>query len=157
MHFAAGYFKGQAAMRLLVSALVALILSICFGPASAADATGSWAYQGPAESGLWLDTLQVGNKVRFQLELSRGAPSYNSGSLEGEFELNGASGVFETREYGTCRIKFEFKAASVKIMEAEEEEQKCGFGYNVHANGTLVLKSRKKPTFSAGDSRNGPR
>ena len=132
----------------------ALLLPVALGTAYANDATGSWEYRGPADSGMWLKTEQVGHKVRFQLELARGAPSYNSGWIEGAFEVHDASGVFRTNQYGVCEITFEFARSSVRITESENR-QECGFGYNVHANGTLLLKSREAPKFSDGDPRLG--
>src|SRR4051812_22646841 len=101
------------------SFLPALLLFLQFNAAQASDATGSWEYRGPSESGMWLKSQQVGNRVRFQLELARGAPSYNSGWIQGEFDLNGASGIFQTAEYGTCEITFEFTGNSVRIRETD--------------------------------------
>jgi hypothetical protein len=135
-------------MLLLVTLLIALPSS-----ASENEITGTWEYSGPSESGLWLKTLQNGNVVHFQLEISRGAPAYNSGWIEGDFTLSGTSGVFQSSEYNTCTIVFEFKKSSVLIHEAQEDNQDCGFGRSVHANGTLVKKNHGKPKFSNGDPR----
>lgn len=139
-------------MRFAPLILRVLLLSTGFGTAYANDVTGSWEYKGPAESGMWLKTQATGDKVRFQLEVARGAPSYNSGWIEGEFDLDGTSGVFRSTEYGDCEIAFEFTRSSVRIAEGEDKGQ-CGFGYNVFADGTLRLKSRSKPTFSDADPR----
>jgi hypothetical protein len=132
-----------------------LLFTLCVGTADANGVTGTWEYHGPTESGMWLMTLQTGNEVRFQLEISRGAPSYNTGWIEGKFRLKGTSGIFRSSEYDKCAIKFEFKESTVRLQEMSQEEQECGFGYNVHAQGTLVIKSRKKPKFSSGDPRSG--
>lgn len=139
-------------MRLAPLIFQALLLSIVLGTAYANDVTGSWEYKGPSESGMWLKTQATGRKVRFQLEVARGAPSYNSGWIEGEFDLNGTSGVFLSTENGNCEMAFKFKRSSVRIEEAEDKQQ-CGFGYNVYAVGTLMLKSRSRPKFSDGDPR----
>ena len=141
-------------MRHSPSSLVGLLLSVWLSAAVAGNATGTWEYQGPAKSGMWLKTRQVGHRVRFQMEIARGEPSFNSGWIEGQFELNGTSGVFETNEHGHCEIKFQFAHSSVHVMESEEK-QECGFGYNVYATGTLNLKNRKKPKFSVTDPRHG--
>jgi hypothetical protein len=137
-------------MRPAFSTLSALALASAVGAADAADVTGSWEYSGPAQSGLWLKTRQTGDTVRFQLELARGAPSYNSGWLEGEITLAGAAGVFRSNEYGNCEIAFEFAPAFVQLKEVQEQ---CGFGFNVHADGKLRRKSVKPPKFSASDPR----
>jgi hypothetical protein len=139
-------------MRPTPSALSVLALAITIGVAHAADVTGSWEYSGPAQSGLWLKTRQAGDKVRFQLELARGAPSYNSGWLEGEIKLAGTTGVFRSNENGACEIAFEFAPTFVQIKEAPEQNA-CGFGFNVHADGKLRRKSVRPPKFSASDPR----
>ena len=55
--------------------IVSFFLLPCLvGAAAGTDVTGTWEYRGPSESGLWLMTLQTGNVVRFQLEISRGHP-----------------------------------------------------------------------------------
>lgn len=118
-------------------------------------ATGTWQWNGPAESGMFLKTLQVGDKVRFQLEISRGAPSYNSGFVQGEFPLAGHRGTYATGEEGVeCEITFTFHASSVELVQSAARGT-CGFGGNVHADGVLSLKSRLAPTFSEGDPREG--
>jgi hypothetical protein len=130
-----------------------LLFLFSVGTTAANGVTGTWEYHGLAESGMQLMTLLTGDVVRFQLEISRGAPSYNTGWIEGKFRLTGASGIFRSSEYGTCVIKFEFKKSTVRLQEASPEEQECGFGHNVHADGTLMIKSRKKPKLSNGDPR----
>jgi hypothetical protein len=139
-------------MRLALLIFRVLLLSIAVGTAYANGVTGSWEYKGPSESGMWLKTLETDRKVRFQLEMTRGAPSYNSGWIEGEFNLNGTSGVFRSSEHGDCEIAFKFMRSSVRIEEAEDKQQ-CGFGYNVYAVGTLARKSRSTPKFSNSDPR----
>lgn len=140
-------------MRFTPLIIRVFLLTGC-GTAYANDVTGSWAYKGQAESGMWLKTEATGHKVRFQLEIARGAPFYNSGWIEGEFDLNGTSGVFQTSEYGNCEITFKFTRSYVRIMESEGKRQ-CGFGHNVYADGMLKLKSRSRPKFSYGDPRYG--
>lgn len=141
-------------MRIILLLVSILIFPFLVVTAGANDFTGTWEYHGPAESGMWLMTLQNGNEVRFQLEISRGAPSYNTGWIEGKFLLKGSSGIFQSSEYGTCAIKFEFKKSKVNLKEVNQS-QECGFGYNVYAEGTLVKRSHNKPKFSKGDPRTG--
>ena len=144
--------------------LVLLSLGIIGSPTlvfGAGSVTGSWASHGSVESGgLWLKTIQIGKKVQFQLEISRGAPSYNSGFIEGKFNLHSGQGIFKLKsnqdESSDCEINFSFSPSKVVITESTETDmhQSCGFGYNVHAYGTLFIKSREKPKFSQGDPRN---
>lgn len=138
-------------MRYLNGLLLALMLLPLTSVAQ--NFTGSWEYHGPAESGMWLKTEQHGKDVRFQLELQRGAPSYNSGWIEGEFQLHGTQGVFSSDlDSGRCDISFRFSQKYVEISQDNNGYQ-CGFGYNVYAIGTLRLKSKQKPKFSNGDPR----
>jgi hypothetical protein len=98
---------------------------------------------------MWLKTEQKGEKVRFQLELQRGAPSYNSGEIEGELVLSGDGGIFRDRnESGLCEIAFKFHSKRVDLKQSGDGAG-CQFGHGVVAEGTLSLKSRKKPKFSA--------
>jgi hypothetical protein len=140
-------------MRQPLVFLTALICTFTVGTADARDLTGSWEYRGPAESGMWLMTQQAGNEVRFQLEVARGGPSYNTGWIEGTFSLKGTSGIFRTNEHGPCQITFKFSRSFVQIKPALDQEQKCGFGHNVYAEGTLRRRSSGKPQFSNGDPR----
>jgi len=140
-------------MRRLLLLVSVLLFPFLVDTADANNFTGTWEYHGPAKSGMWLKTLQNGNEIRFQLEIARGAPSYNSGWIEGKFLLKGSSGVFQSSEYGKCAIKFEFKKSKVYLEEKNHHE--CGFGYNVYADGDLTIKSRKKPKFSKGYPRTG--
>ena len=122
--------------------------------AGAQTFTGSWEWHGSKESGSSLKTQRSADKVRFQLEVSRGAPSYNSGFIEGEFALRGADGVFSSTEDEGCEIAFHFDAKRVKLVQATEKGN-CGFGFGVYASGTLSLQSRRVPKFSKGDPRAG--
>lgn len=141
-------------MRITSLVICILLFPLWIGMADANDFTGTWEYHGPSEAAMWLKTHQMGNKVRFQLEISRGAPSYNSGWIEGKFLLKGNSGIFQSVEYSDCAIKFKFSESKVQLSEVNQD-QDCGFGHHVYAEGTLKIKSRKKPKFSKGDPRSG--
>lgn len=145
---------GRAAVHHCWKAAFAFAVFSLAVAASAGERTGSWGVRGPAGSGKWLKALHEGNSVRFQLELSRGAPSYNSGWLEGEFELKGNTGTFRSED-GACEILFTFRPAAVRLSYVEDRNA-CGFGHNVWADGTLRRTSRKPPKFSTGDPRTGP-
>ncbi|MDB5801422.1 MAG: hypothetical protein JWL63_2361 [Rhodocyclales bacterium] len=106
---------------------------------------------------MWLKTLQQGNQVRFQLELQRGGPSYNSGWIEGEFKLIGSSGKFSGGIDGTekpCEITFRFYRRHVEIGQPGVAPS-CNFGFNVYAVGKLTQKSKNNPDFSESDPRFG--
>ena len=118
------------------------------GCAWAADFSGSWYSGSPEKGGVWLQTQQQGARIRFQLEASRGAPSYNAGEIEGEFELRGNAGTFkQTIDDGVCEISFVFSAKQVELRQNSSAND-CGFGYAVNASGLLRRKSTKSPKFS---------
>ncbi len=120
---------------------------------AAQSVTGTWEYSGPAESGLWLKTEQTKHTVRFQLEISRGSPSYNSGWIEGEFSLRQNAGDFrKTTDSGVCEISFLFQANRVELTQTGDHAG-CGFGHNVFATGVLKRTGRSKPRFCADDPR----
>jgi hypothetical protein len=132
--------------------IMALLLSLLHAGAVAKNVTGSWEYHGPAKSGMRLQTEQSDQNVRFQLEVQRGAPSYNSGWIEGEFKLRNNLGVFlKTTEEGLCAISFQFSSGRVELKHLGQEFA-CQFGHNVFAEGVL-RKTQRKPKFSDGDPR----
>ena len=125
------------------------------GVAAAQTFTGSWQHRGQSKSGLWLDTEQSKNIVKFQLEVSRGAPSYNTGWIQGEVELKHNVGYFEkSTDSGVCEISFRFQAKSVELKQ-DGDYSGCEFGHNVFAIGVLKRTSYKQPKFCAGDPRSG--
>jgi hypothetical protein len=114
--------------------------------------TGTWGWSGENESGGYLKTIQRGNKVQFQLEIYRGAPSYNSGSIDGEFDINGSTGAFNSTEFGVCEILFDFQKSKVVLTQPSDKTD-CGFGHGVYPDGTYPLSSNDTPEFSVGDPR----
>jgi len=147
----------NAALGLMkISVLLKSVLALVSIPliAGAQEFTGTWERRGENESGMWLKSREESGIVKFQLEISRGAPSYNSGFLEGEFVLKGAGGVFSSKEVGNCEISFRFDSARV-VLEESKYGGECGFGYGVHAHGELELRSHSSPEFADGDPRAG--
>ncbi len=104
------------------------------------NVTGTWSWSGENESGGYLKTIQTENKVQFQLEIMRGAPSYNHGLIDGEFNLDGNVGIFQTNEYGSCEIFFDFQKTKAVLTQPPEKTD-CGFGYGVYPDGTYILNS----------------
>lgn len=147
--------RPEQAMRAMVKILMlALLLPFCDVWAEQ-TVTGRWEYHGPAESGIWLKTAQNKNSVSFELEIARGAPSYNSGWIRGELELHAGVGEFKkATESGMCEIRFHFQAKRVELKQMGDHFG-CGFGHNVFAIGVLKRVSHQKPDFCAGDPRTG--
>ena len=86
--------------------------------------------------------------LTFYLDVNRGAPSYNMGSIGGELTFeNDIATYTKIREYGgICQLNFEFKNEKI-IVEQTEEDFGCGFGHGVHANGEYVKTSTEAPVF----------
>ena len=79
----------------------------------------------------------------FRLDVSRGAPSYNSGAITGKMILNGNNTYsFVKNNEGdmmNCNLFFKLDGDTLRISSLEEKF-KCGFGYAVYPDGDYVLK-----------------
>ncbi len=139
--------------------LTAILLSlVVLSPLaiSADSLTGTWDRGDPEKGGGRLLTKHDGQRVRFQMECWRGAPSYNSGFVAGEFAVEAGKGTFEAKVVvGRCELHFAFSDQMVVIRYLNESTD-CGFGYAVYANGKYRRTSRDEPSFSDGDPRQGP-
>ena len=93
----------------------------------------------------------------FSWSAGGGAPTYNSGFLEGELALSRGEAVFKADGVagGRCELHFAFSEQKVGIRYLNESLD-CGFGYAVFANGWYRRTSRDEPVFSDGDPRGGP-
>jgi hypothetical protein len=108
---------------------------------------GIYALNRGNESGCMLAIDQApDNKSSFGLECNRGAPSYNSGVLEGGITIKNGKAVYRTTEFaGVCEIKFTFTKNSVSLAQKGSDSD-CGFGHGVYCDGTYILQKqlRKK-------------
>jgi hypothetical protein len=83
----------------------------------------------------------------FYLYVNKGAPSYNSGSLDGRAMIKDNNGIYSAKfEYAenACTLYFEFKDNTVTV---QEDDSDCGFGHNVYADGTFLQKSAEIPEY----------
>jgi len=88
-----------------------------------------------------------GNAALFSLELSRGAPSYNSGRLEGRMTIKDNLGTYEEiNEYNNCVLKFKFASRQLEIT-IEDGHSDCGFGANVNADNIYKLIDKSIPQY----------
>ncbi len=110
--------------------------------------TGSYVMDLGNKAGGTLMVIQMpDNKLLFNLECNRGAPSYNSGETSGTIPVKHATAIFETTEFGgECKIRFEFQKNEVVISQTGTDAD-CGFGFGVHCDGKYRLKSRKRPNL----------
>jgi uncharacterized protein YecT (DUF1311 family) len=89
------------------------------------------------------------DKIVINLNINRGAPSYNMGILVDTIEVKNNQAIYETKEKsdGPCKLIFTFYRRGLKIDHiAEDYNFSCGFGHAVIANGFYKRKSNKTPT-----------
>ena len=113
------------------------------------DFTGTYVMdQGSKAGGTLMVVHLPENKVKFELECHRGAPSYNEGEASGTIAVRNAAGVFRTIEFGgECEITFAFQKNEATISQKGADTD-CGFGFGVRCDGHYRLKSRKQPKLS---------
>jgi hypothetical protein len=83
--------------------------------------------------------------ILFYIDLNRGAPSYNMGSLYGRVKIVNNRGTFSTSFDSSgkgCKWTFLFSKNSLTI-ETVDGQDYCGFGYAVIADGVFKRTSNK--------------
>jgi hypothetical protein len=98
------------------------------------------------EAGGTLAVVDDAEGTRFQLQLWRGAPSFNMGFLEGRLTIEGGRATWRSPD-GACAIAFAFARETVVLKQERGDDAACGFGHAVSADGTYRRISRKKPKF----------
>ena len=94
-----------------------------------------------------LKVIPAKDAAEFELDVSRGEPSYNSGFAAGRMVLKSGQWSWETKEHdGLCRLVFTFEQRLVRIAQVGDSGA-CGFGYGVSSEGDYVLISDDKPKF----------
>ena len=120
-----------------MTAVLAFALLVAGG--AAPSRTGTWTRDGGT-----LAVVDEAQGTRFQLQLSRGAPSYNMGFLEGSLKIDDGRATYQSPD-GECTITFAFARDTVEVNQERGDDFDCGFGHGVYANGTYRRTSRKKP------------
>ena len=117
------------------------------------NVTGTYVFgdQEGTEGGGYLVVKQLeGDQIKFELDLNRGAPNFNSGTATGTLDLKGNRAEFTTTEYDmsgkTCLISFVFQGDEVVVDQEQGSDMACGFGHAVYAHGTYK-KINDQPTF----------
>ena len=82
------------------------------------------------------------NDFLFYLEVNRGAPSFNSGTLYGRVEANSENQY----DHGDCILHFSFSSEGVAIR-SEEGHSSCGFGHGVRADGRYKRIKEELPQY----------
>ena len=91
--------------------------------------------------------LRIAFSLIYPIELPNGEKTANLGEIEGEASIKGDTAIFQSDEFGPCKITIKFvRAGTIKVTQ-EGSDSDCGFGHNVFSNGTYKKVSGKKPTF----------
>ncbi len=78
----------------------------------------------------------TGDQLTFSLDVSRGPPSYNMGSLDDvQATLKGSTATYRSTEWGVCEITMVFGEDQVTLETTEGGPGPCGFGAGVMADG----------------------
>ena len=88
---------------------------------------------------------ETDSTILFYIDLNRGAPSYNMGSLYGRVKIINSSGTFYTKfDYSDngCKWTFLFLRSNLTIKTIDEQDN-CGFGGAVFADGIFKRISNK--------------
>ncbi len=73
--------------------------------------------------------------------------SVNMGYASGEAKIEGNVAVLKLPDFGPCKITIVFLPRSRLKVTQEGSSPDCGFGHNVHANGTYRKIRGGKPKF----------
>lgn len=81
-----------------------------------------------------------GGKLNIDFELVypyivNNEPMANTGELSGEASITGDTAIYQSDEYGPCKIMMVFTKPGEVNVTQEGTDADCGFGHNVYANG----------------------
>ena len=138
-------------MKKLLVIFFLLICTISFGQTT--EYGGTYSYGTTPDSGSTGVIYIYPNSdstLLFYLELSRGAPSYNSGSIIGQMKISspGKASFTMIKENNliNCNMSFEFAADSVYIHTINNGYD-CGYGHGVFSDGKFERIKRKIPKY----------
>ena len=85
------------------------------------------------------------NSIMFYINIQKGPPSYNMGSLFGKVSVDNGTAVYTSQEYD-CKWSMTFTKNSLIIRTLQNKED-CGFGNAVYAEGTYKKVSSKNANY----------
>jgi hypothetical protein len=100
-------------------------------------------------SGIILIYPDTDNTLLFYVDVCRGEPSYNMGSLYGSVKIINDSGVFYKKSDFSdigCKWKFEFSKNNLSIKTIDSQCD-CGFGNAVFVDGEYKKNSDTIPDY----------
>ncbi|MBU1819974.1 MAG: hypothetical protein KKG00_00480 [Bacteroidetes bacterium] len=114
-----------------------------------ANVTGTYAYSFGKEAGsgeVLVQQVSPG-KITVAVNAVTGGPAYNIATIEKTtLTLRGNRAVYETHDFGTCKIQFTFGTGTVQV-DYLDGAYGCGFGHNASAVGNYIRTSTGKPLF----------
>ncbi len=78
-----------------------------------------------------------------------GEVSANMGYLDGRAAIKGDIAVYESNEFGPCKITIKFVRRGTIRVTQDGTDADCGFGHNVMSDGTYRKVSGRKPVFDS--------
>lgn len=91
--------------------------------------------------------LKIAFDLIYPFTINNGEVSVNMGSLSGEAAISGDTAVYESDEFGPCKITMKFvRPGAVEVLQ-DGSDADCGFGHNVSARGAYRKVSNRKPKF----------
>ncbi len=91
--------------------------------------------------------LKVGFDLIYPHLDGQGNLTANTGTGVGEATITGDTAVYESNEYGPCKITIKFVTPGTIKVSQDGTDANCGFGFNVTADGTYKKVGSKKPKF----------
>jgi len=92
---------------------------------------------------------ETDNTALFYLEKNRGAPSYNSGTIDGRITIKNGKATFKELLFDGfedyCILHFEFGKNTLTVKQ--EDDCNCGFGFGVFVNDTFKRTSSEIPQY----------
>jgi hypothetical protein len=123
---------------------------------SAAEVTGTFRSYFGGKFKNEYDEIRIASAGRGKLHIAmdllfpmmvHGELSANIGELDGEAAITGDTAVYESAEFGACKITIKFLRPGTIDVGQDGADGDCGFGHNVMASGTYRKVSSRKPSF----------
>lgn len=93
--------------------------------------------------------IRVAMDLVYPYLMQNGEASVNMGSLDSEAAIAGDTALYDSDEFGSCKITIKFvRPGTIKVTQ-NGSDANCGFGHNVFATGTYTKISSNKPTFES--------
>lgn len=106
----------------------------------------SWGNKPEYGSGSVIIYPETDSTVLFYIDICRGLPDLNMGSLYGRLKIKNGHGIYSSTLFGKCMWQVIINNKTLVISTLNNCED-CGFGYGVFADHKYERKNRKKPKY----------